>query len=148
MGIRTTTPLLRVRILTGWVLLPAGKPDYATFVAVYAAATMIGVLSHVPGGIGVFETVVIGTLPASVPVGDAAAALLLFRLVYYLVPFALAFVLVALFAPHDANAQHLRALARVARMMRQPELRSALRQARSADAIHVLLTDQPASTAA
>jgi len=79
-----------------WVLLPAGKPDYATFVAVYAAATMIGVLSHVPGGIGVFETVVIGTLPASVPVGDAAAALLLFRLVYYLVPFALAFLLVAL----------------------------------------------------
>ena len=57
-------------------------------------------------------------------------------------------LLVALFAPHDANAQHLRALARVARMMRQPELRSALRQARSADAIHVLLTDQPASTAA
>ncbi|MCA0356894.1 MAG: PTS IIA-like nitrogen regulatory protein PtsN [Proteobacteria bacterium] len=57
-------------------------------------------------------------------------------------------LLVALFAPHDGNAQHLRALARVARMMRQPELRSALRQARSADAIHVLLTDQPASTAA
>ncbi len=79
-----------------WVLLPAGKSDYSTFVAVYAAATMIGVLSHVPGGIGVFETVVIGTLPASVPAGDAAAALLLFRLVYYLVPFATAFILVAL----------------------------------------------------
>ncbi|MCC0064935.1 MAG: bifunctional lysylphosphatidylglycerol flippase/synthetase MprF [Defluviimonas sp.] len=79
-----------------WVLLPAGKPDYTTFVAVYAAATMIGVLSHVPGGVGVFETVVIGTLPASVPAGDAAAALLVFRLVYYLVPFALAFLLVAL----------------------------------------------------
>ena len=79
-----------------WILLPAGKPDYASFVAVYAAATMLGVLSHVPGGIGVFETVVIGTLPASVPVGDAAAALLLFRLIYYLVPFALAFVLVGL----------------------------------------------------
>ncbi|SPF80268.1 bifunctional lysylphosphatidylglycerol flippase/synthetase MprF [Pseudoprimorskyibacter insulae] len=79
-----------------WVLLPAGKPDYATFVAVYAAATMIGVLSHVPGGIGVFEAVVIGTLPASVPVGDAAAALLLFRLIYYLVPFALAFLLVVM----------------------------------------------------
>lgn len=57
-------------------------------------------------------------------------------------------LLVALLAPRDANAQHLRALARVARMMRQPEIRSAVRQARSADAIHVLLTDQPASTAA
>ncbi|AUJ65561.1 hypothetical protein B9057_14220 (plasmid) [Aestuarium zhoushanense] len=95
-----------------WVLLPAGKPDYATFVAVYAAATMIGVLSHVPGGIGVFETVVISTLPASVPVGDAAAALLLFRLVYYLVPFALAFLLVALNEVRLASGLGSRLLAR------------------------------------
>lgn len=78
-----------------WILLPAGKPDFATFIAVYAAATMIGVLSHVPGGVGVFETVVIGTLPQTVQVGDAAAALLLFRLIYYIVPFALAFLFVA-----------------------------------------------------
>lgn len=87
-----------------WIILPAGKPDYTTFVAVYAAATIIGVLSHITGGIGVFETVVISTLPASVPVGDAAAALLLFRLVYYLVPFALAFK--QKFAP-DWRARYL-----------------------------------------
>ncbi|WP_417208533.1 bifunctional lysylphosphatidylglycerol flippase/synthetase MprF [Antarctobacter sp.] len=99
-----------------WVLLPAGKPEYATFVAVYAAATMVGVLSHVPGGIGVFETVVIGTLPASVPVGDAAAALLLFRLVYYLVPFALAFLLVALNEARLASGFGSRLLARVPAM--------------------------------
>ncbi len=79
-----------------WVLLPSGKPDFATFVAVYAAAMMVGVLSHVPGGIGVFETVVIGTLPATVPIGEAAAALLLFRVIYYLLPFALGFLLVAM----------------------------------------------------
>jgi phosphatidylglycerol lysyltransferase len=95
-----------------WILLPAGKPDYTTFVAVYAAATMIGVLSHVPGGVGVFETVVIGTLPATVPVGDAAAALLLFRLVYYLVPFALAFLLVALNEIRLASGLGSRLLAR------------------------------------
>ena len=95
-----------------WVLLPAGKPDYATFVAVYAAATMIGVLSHVPGGVGVFETVVIGTLPATVSVGDAAAALLIFRLVYYLVPFALAFLLVALNEIRLASGLGTRLLAR------------------------------------
>jgi PTS system nitrogen regulatory IIA component len=57
-------------------------------------------------------------------------------------------LLVALFAPRDADAQHLRALARVARMMRQPAMRTALRQARSADAIHVLLTHEATSTAA
>ena len=57
-------------------------------------------------------------------------------------------LLVALFAPREANAQHLRALARVARMMRLPAMRTALRQARSADAIHVLLTQEATSTAA
>jgi PTS system nitrogen regulatory IIA component len=57
-------------------------------------------------------------------------------------------LLVALFAPREANAQHLRALARVARMMRQAKTRAALRQARSADAIHVLLTLEATSTAA
>lgn len=79
-----------------WILLPAGKPDFATFLAVYSAAIMIGVLSHVPGGVGVFETVVLGVMPAAVPVSEAAAALLLFRLIYYLVPFALGFLVVAL----------------------------------------------------
>jgi PTS system nitrogen regulatory IIA component len=49
-------------------------------------------------------------------------------------------LLVALFAPKDADSSHLRALARVSRMMRQPELREQLRQARSADAVHVMLT--------
>ncbi len=57
-------------------------------------------------------------------------------------------LLVALFAPREANAQHLRSLARVARMMRQPELRVALRQARSADALHVLLTQETTGAAA
>ena len=57
-------------------------------------------------------------------------------------------LLVALFAPRDASALHLRALARVARLLRQPETRSALRQARSSDAIYVLLTQEAASTAA
>ncbi len=45
----------------------------------------------------------------------------------------------ALFAPHDAGAEHLRALARVSRLLRQADLREQLRQARTADAIHALL---------
>ncbi len=81
---------------TLWVLMPAGTPDFASFVAVYAIAMMVGILSHVPGGVGVFETVVISTLPPSVPVAEAAAALLLFRIIYYLLPFALGFVLVSI----------------------------------------------------
>jgi len=45
----------------------------------------------------------------------------------------------ALFAPIDAGAEHLRALARVSRMLRQADLREHLRKARTADAIHALL---------
>lgn len=81
---------------TLWVLMPQGTPDLGPFVAIYAIAMMTGVLTHVPGGIGVFETVVIGALPPGVPVSEAAAALVLFRIIYYLLPFALGFILVAL----------------------------------------------------
>jgi PTS system nitrogen regulatory IIA component len=45
----------------------------------------------------------------------------------------------ALFAPKDAGTEHLRALARVSRLLRQPELREQLRKARTADAMHALL---------
>lgn len=76
--------------LTLYVLLPGGDIGFMTFLAVFAAATMAGILSHVPGGIGVFETVVIAAMPATTPVDQVAAALLLYRLTYYLVPFVLA----------------------------------------------------------
>lgn len=48
-------------------------------------------------------------------------------------------LLFALFAPPDAGADHLRALARVSRLLRHGDLREQLRKARSADAIHALL---------
>src|SRR5215472_5922882 len=43
-------------------------------------------------------------------------------------------LLFALFAPPDASGEHLRALARVSRLLRQADIRQQLRQARSADA--------------
>jgi PTS system nitrogen regulatory IIA component len=48
-------------------------------------------------------------------------------------------LLFALFAPRNAGAEHLRALARVSRLLRQGELREQLRKARTADAVHALL---------
>lgn len=48
-------------------------------------------------------------------------------------------LLFALFAPKDAGAEHLRALARVSRLLRQFELREQLRNAQSTDAIYALL---------
>ncbi len=81
---------------TLYVLLPDGGPSFMAFVGIFAAATMAGVISHVPGGLGVFETVVIAAMPAGVPVTEIAAALLLYRMIYFLLPFAVAFALVSL----------------------------------------------------
>jgi PTS system nitrogen regulatory IIA component len=57
-------------------------------------------------------------------------------------------LLFALFAPKNAGAEHLRALARVSRIMRQAELREQLRKARTADAVHALLVQDAARPAA
>jgi nitrogen PTS system EIIA component len=53
----------------------------------------------------------------------------------------------ALFSPPDAGAAHLRALAKVSRLLRQPAVRDQLRQARSPDAIHAILAKDGARTA-
>ena len=47
-----------------------------------------------------------------------------------------------------SGVDHLRALARVSRLLRQGELREQLRQARSADALYALMVRQAASHAA
>ena len=57
-------------------------------------------------------------------------------------------LLFALFAPKSAGAEHLRALARVSRIMRQSDLREQLRKARTADAVHALLVQDAARPAA
>jgi nitrogen PTS system EIIA component len=55
----------------------------------------------------------------------------------------------ALFAPKAATGvEHLRALARVSRVLRHPDLRQQLRQARTLDAIRALLTQDSRPSAA
>lgn len=54
----------------------------------------------------------------------------------------------ALFAPADSRTEHLQALARVSRLLRQGDLRQQLRQARTAEAIHALLAREAQTTAA
>jgi PTS system nitrogen regulatory IIA component len=57
-------------------------------------------------------------------------------------------LLFGLFAPAEAGSEHLRALARVSRLLRRADLREQLRQARSADAIYALLVQEAAPTPA
>lgn len=76
-----------------WFLLPQGAIGFPQFVGFYAAATVLGVVSHVPGGLGVFEAVMLVALGPHVPTDALAGALVLYRVVYYLVPLVVALLL-------------------------------------------------------
>ena len=67
------------------VLPPEANIGLITFLGAYAAAVIAGIVSHVPGGIGVFETVILLTLP-DVPRDALLGSLLAYRAIYYLVP--------------------------------------------------------------
>jgi uncharacterized membrane protein YbhN (UPF0104 family) len=69
------------------LLLPvAGTPDLLTFLTIYAVAMVVGALSHAPGGLGVFEIVVVSLMPAADKAG-VLAAVALFRIIYTFIPF-------------------------------------------------------------
>ncbi|MBX6327041.1 MAG: PTS IIA-like nitrogen regulatory protein PtsN [Pseudolabrys sp.] len=53
-----------------------------------------------------------------------------------------------LLAPESAGADHLKALARIARLLRDPEIARMLRESRDADALYAVLALPPASSAA
>ena len=53
-----------------------------------------------------------------------------------------------LLAPESAGADHLKALARVARQLRDPEIARRLRESNDADALYAVLAMPPASSAA
>ena len=77
-----------------YVLLPShAELDFFTFAATYVFACILGVASNAPGGIGVFEAAMLKAVPVA---SEEAllASLVLFRVIYYLVPFlfALAFL--------------------------------------------------------
>lgn len=63
------------------------------FLAVYAIAQMVAMVSHVPAGAGVLEVVLVGLLAAGAPPGSRAellAAIIMFRALYYLLPLCVA----------------------------------------------------------
>jgi uncharacterized membrane protein YbhN (UPF0104 family) len=72
-----------------YLLLPdIGAPGLLTVLTIYAVAMVVGALSHAPGGLGVFELVIVALLP-SVDKASVLAALVLFRVIYTYIPFLL-----------------------------------------------------------
>jgi phosphatidylglycerol lysyltransferase len=78
-----------------WALLPANTPGltFFIFIATFLVAQISGMISHVPAGLGVFDVIFIALMNAYVPTTVLVGVLVLFRVIYYLLPLALAAVL-------------------------------------------------------
>jgi phosphatidylglycerol lysyltransferase len=91
LGVACADLLCAVAVL--YVLLPAqASIGFAAFAGVYLLALTAGAASNVPGGIGVFEFVLLLLLPG-VPEDRLLGALVAYRAIYYFAPFGVALVL-------------------------------------------------------
>ncbi|HUU29005.1 MAG TPA: bifunctional lysylphosphatidylglycerol flippase/synthetase MprF [archaeon] len=88
-GLSTIDWLLASGVL--YALLPSSVSlTYPHFVALFMLAMLAGSVSSVPGGLGVFETVLLLLLSGHIETTAALGSLLAFRVIYYLLPLLLA----------------------------------------------------------
>ncbi|MFK0384051.1 bifunctional lysylphosphatidylglycerol flippase/synthetase MprF [Agrobacterium sp. NPDC090273] len=73
-----------------YVLLPETHLGWPTFFAIYATAVGLGVLSHVPAGLGVFETVMVAGLGNAISIDQLLGSLVLYRVIYHVLPLVVA----------------------------------------------------------
>ena len=111
-------------------LLPAGHGVGAgAFTSAFVLAQLLGLVSHVPGGLGVFEALVVVQLGDHFPPGALLGALVAYRAIFYFGPFVLSVVALA---THEAwlRRHHLRraagALQRALDQWARPMLPSAI----------------------
>ncbi len=72
-----------------FVLVPHADPAlFGSFFLAYALAVIVAMITHVPGGVGVFEATILALVPMAS--SDLFAALLLYRVIYYLLPLGVA----------------------------------------------------------
>lgn len=75
-----------------YALLPGGTLSFPAFLGVFVLAQLAGLLSLVPAGLGVFDTILLLFLTPALTASQAMGVLLVYRGVYYLLPLALAAV--------------------------------------------------------
>lgn len=79
-----------------WVLLPPSDLHFMGFLAFYVIGVSLGIILHIPGGVGIFEAMILLAYGDSIPPSQLAGALVLFRAIYYLAPLAIAITLLVL----------------------------------------------------
>jgi uncharacterized membrane protein YbhN (UPF0104 family) len=79
-----------------FTLPAAGNPGYLVVLGIFLVSFSAALISHAPGGLGVLELVFLTGLP-DMNQADVLAALIIFRLFYLLIPFALSLLVVLYF---------------------------------------------------
>lgn len=77
---------------TLWILyliLPPGAVSLGAFLAAYFMAEVVAILTHAPGGIGVFESTMLMLLDGRLSEAVLLSSLLLYRVIYYFIPLAI-----------------------------------------------------------
>lgn len=88
--------LLAAAAIIYYALPEQSNPGYFMVLGIFLASFSAALLSHAPGGLGVLEVMFLLALPDVNP-ADVIAALLVFRLFYLLIPFALSLIIVIWF---------------------------------------------------
>lgn len=78
-----------------WVLLDTAQLNFIDFLTVFAVATALGVLSQVPAGLGVFETVILAYVAPAADFEQVLSALVLYRFIYHGLPLLLSMPVLA-----------------------------------------------------
>lgn len=72
-------------------------PPFGTLLAMYVLALTAGLVSHVPGGLGVFDTIMLLLLKPYMGTATVMSTLVAYRLAYYLLPLAVATLMLVVF---------------------------------------------------
>ena len=90
--------------LTGvvlYTLLPSTPSlTYFSFLSIFIVAQMIQIMSHVPGGLGVFESSMLLFLKPMLPASHILSALLVYRVVYLIAPLIVGTLCLGVFEAH------------------------------------------------
>jgi phosphatidylglycerol lysyltransferase len=92
-----------------YVLLPPSGLPFLRLLGAFLAAQLLGLASHVPGGAGVFEGLMLVLLAPFLSSARLLPALVVYRLVYYLLPLAVALIALVADEARGRRAQAARA---------------------------------------
>jgi phosphatidylglycerol lysyltransferase len=102
-----------------YVLLPPGGASFLTVLGAFLAAQLFGLASHVPGGVGVFEGLIVLLLQPFYSSGQLLPVLVVYRGVYYLLPLAVALVALVVDEVVQRRVQAARATKFLARVSQE-----------------------------